>query len=542
MAASATPPTKQIWSRDSTGLVKVGTPYRALVLNFANIGLVYIMFTYWLHPAFFPASNLLLSIVIAELVILPFMYLYALFATAMPRTGSEYIYISRTLHPAIGFACSFAAALSQSFWTGVGGYWISTYVLSPMLSSFGQATGNSALISLGASFNNSNIALIVASVFLWLMVWLNITGLRTYFRFQEINWWAGIATLLVTLGVLLFSSKDVFIANFNHYAQSVANLSDAYNTIIKDAHANGMPAAGAITLKDTLGIFPIIWLVAWASTYIGGEVQTPRKSQLWGTVGGSLLYTISVLLIAALIGKTVGFEFNSAASYLSYQSAGWWDRFSDWPTFVLWTALLIRNPIVLLLVGLGMVLWSYFWIPSAMIIATRAIFAWSFDRLVPEKLSEVHPKYHSPYIAVICVGAIGQIFVILFAKGIFNLLLPNVAYMIVFLVVSICGIIFPYLEKTKSLFDQPGVNGRIAGIPVMTLCGIAGLIYFGTAFYYMLTVDGLTTAVFGVDLRAGALVLALQFIIPLVLFFGLRWWRSRNGISVDTAFQTLPPD
>src|SRR5678816_3424518 len=98
MAASATPPTKQIWSRDSTGLVKVGTPYRALVLNFANIGLVYIMFTYWLHPAFFPASNLLLSIVIAELVILPFMYLYALFATAMPRTGSEYIYISRTLH------------------------------------------------------------------------------------------------------------------------------------------------------------------------------------------------------------------------------------------------------------------------------------------------------------------------------------------------------------------------------------------------------------------------------------------------------------
>lgn len=533
-------PTKQIWSRDSTGLVKLGTPYRALILNFANIGLVYIMFTYWLHPAFFPRSNLILSLVIAEIVILPFLYLYALFATAMPRTGSEYIYISRTLHPSIGFACSFAAALSQSFWTGVGGYWISTFVLSPMLTSFGTSSGNAALANLGARFAEPNIALIIASVFLWLMVWLNITGLRAYFRFQEINWWVGLATLLLTFGVLLFSSREAFVTSFNNYAQNTAGLANAYQTVISDAQAAGMQSG--ITVRDTLGIFAIVWLVAWASTYIGGEVQTPRKSQVWGTVGGSLLYAVCVILIAALIGKTVGFEFNAAASYLSYQAAGWWDRFADWPTFVFWTGLLIHNPIVLILVGLGMVLWSYFWIPSAMIIATRAIFAWSFDRLVPEKLSEVHPKYHSPYIAVIVVGLIGQLFVILYARGIFNLLLPNVAYMIVFLVVSISGIVFPYLKKTESVFNQPGVNARIAGIPVMTLCGIAGLIFFGLAFYYMLTVDGLTTAVFGVDLRAGAFVLALQFIIPLALFFGLRWWRSRTGILVDTAFQTLPPD
>jgi amino acid transporter len=540
MAASSSTPALQIWSRDSTGLVKLGTPYRALVLNFANIGLTYIMFTYWLHPAFFPASNLLLSIIVAELVILPFMFLYALFATAMPRTGSEYIYISRTLHPAVGFACSFAAALSQSFWTGVGGYWISTFVLSPMLTSFGATSGNAALTAWGARFAEPTTALIIASVFLWLMVLLNITGLRGYFRFQEINWWVGIATLLVMLGVLLVSSRQDFVNSFNTYAQSAAGLSNGYNTVINDARAAGMPSG--ITLRDTLGIFPIIWLVAWASTYIGGEVQTPRKTQLWGTVGGSLMYATAVFVIAALLAKTVGFEFNTAASYLSYQAAGWWDRFADWPTFVFWTGLLIRNPIVLLLVGLGMVLWSYFWIPSAMIIATRAIFAWSFDRLVPEKLSDVHPRFHSPYIAVILVGVVGQIFVALYAFGVFNLLLPSVAYMIVFLVVSLSGIVFPYLKKTESLYNQPGVNTKIAGLPVMTLCGIAGVVYFGIAFYYMLTVQGLTTAVFGVDLRAGAAVLALQFLIPLALFFGLRWWRARQGLAVDTAFQRLPPD
>ena len=27
------------------------------------------------------------------------------------------------------------------------------------------------------------------------------------------------------------------------------------------------------TIADTLGIIPIIWLISWASTYIGGEVR-----------------------------------------------------------------------------------------------------------------------------------------------------------------------------------------------------------------------------------------------------------------------------
>ena len=37
----------QLFSRESSGLVRVGSPWRMLLLNVANIGVVYIMFTYW---------------------------------------------------------------------------------------------------------------------------------------------------------------------------------------------------------------------------------------------------------------------------------------------------------------------------------------------------------------------------------------------------------------------------------------------------------------------------------------------------------------
>ena len=107
-----------MFSRRATGLVRLGTPWRIIVLNFANIGLTYVMFTYWITPAVFPQSNLYLSLLIAGALNVAFAGAMAIFASSFPRSGGEYVYVSRTLHPSIGFACSVAAALSQAFWVG----------------------------------------------------------------------------------------------------------------------------------------------------------------------------------------------------------------------------------------------------------------------------------------------------------------------------------------------------------------------------------------------------------------------------------------
>ncbi len=522
----------QIFSRESSGLVRIGSPWRMLLLNVANVGVVYIMFTYWTHPAVFPQSNLLVAIPIAAALALPFNLLYGMFASIMPRTGSEYVFLSRTFHPAIGFMASFAAAMSQSFWVGIGGYWIAQFVLGPLFSSYGAVSGNETIAAVGAWANEPTTWFIFGTLFIVLMAALNIRGLRAYLRFQDINWIIGAITGILLLVIFLVATTTAFQAGFDRYA-TVAGI-PGYQQTLDLAKESGMPTG--MTIGDTLGIIPIIWLIAWASTYLGGEVRTPVKTQLRATVGGMLLYAGIALVLFFAISRSVTVEFNQAISWLSYNYTG--DLTVEaYPVFMLYAGVLIDNLAIFLLVGAGLVLWSYFWLPSAMLIATRAMFAWSFDRLVPEKLSEVHPRYNSPWVAVIVVAIIAESFLILYHIGVFQFLTPALAYYVVFWLVSLCGLLFPFLPRTRPLLEASAVNWRLLGIPVMSICGAFGLFYFTAGLFLMLTNDLLF-----LNSPQQLATTALQFIVPLAIFFAAREYRRRQGVPIDAAFREIPPE
>ena len=522
----------QLFSRESSGLVRVGSPWRMLLLNVANIGVVYIMFTYWAHPAVFPESNLLIAIPVAASMAIFFNLLYGMFSAIMPRTGSEYVFLSRTFHPAIGFMASFAAATSQAFYVGIGGYWISQYVLGPLFTSYGAVTGNATIASIGAWASDPQTHFLFGTLFVVLVAALNIRGLRAYLRFQDINWVIGALTGLLLVVIFLFASQAAFQAGFDRYA--AATGIPTYQGTLDLARDSGMPTG--FSLKDTLGIIPIIWLVAWASTYIGGEVRTPVKTQLRATVGGMLLYAAIAFGLWFAISRPVTTEFNQALTWLSYNYAG--DQTVEaYPVFILYAGVLIDNLALFLLVGAGLVLWSYLWIPSAMLIATRAMFAWSFDRVMPDKLSAVHPRYNSPWVAIIVVAVVGELFLVLYHVGVFQFLTPALAYYVVFWLVSLCGVVFPFLPRTRPLLEGSPVDIRVLGIPLMAICGVVGLVFFTIGLWFMLTNDLLF-----LNSQSQLITTASQFLVPLVLFFVAKWYRARQGLPIDAAFREIPPE
>lgn len=523
---------EHIFSRESSGFVRVGTPWRMLALNFANIGFTYIMFTLWSHPAVFPQSNLIVAISVAFGFALFFNLLYAQFATIMPRTGGEYVWLSRTFHPAIGFACSFAAAVSQAFWVGVGGYWIALYVLGPMLTAFGASTGDANLSSWGTTFSDPNTQFVIGTACVVGFSLINLRGLRFYLRFQDINWIIGVITLVALAVVFLTATHADFVAGWDKYAAAVGVPS--VQGTFDAAAAAGMPTG--FSIRDTLGISGIIFLMAFASTAIGAEVRTPKRSQLYGAVGGVIAYTGAVMVLVLLIAKVVGLDFNQAVAWLSYNPPQG-TTVEAYPVFITYAGVIINNGLMLLLVGAGMVLWSYFWLPSAQMIATRSMVAWSFDRLVPEKISEVDPKHHAPWVAVIISAIVSEVFLVFYWRGVFSFLQPALAYNIVFAIASLAGIVFPYLPRTKALYEASGVAYRIAGVPVMTICGIVGFVWFALGTYFMITVDGLA-----LNSTQGLVTTGLQFAIPLVLFFIVRAYRASQGINLSATFAEIPPE
>jgi basic amino acid/polyamine antiporter, APA family len=104
-----------LFTRKATGLVREGRTRDALFYNLLWSSVALTFAFYWLFQAFYPGSNGLLAFLIAAVLGLPGAFLYAMLTQLMPRTGGDYVFNSRALHPSIGFAGNF----SYSFWLAV---------------------------------------------------------------------------------------------------------------------------------------------------------------------------------------------------------------------------------------------------------------------------------------------------------------------------------------------------------------------------------------------------------------------------------------
>ena len=83
------------------------------------VGIVFIVST---SPVAFPQSNMFLAFLLSiPLIGLGPALLYGMLGAAMPRTGGDYVYISRVIHPALGFMTNWLFTVTVISFIAVAG-------------------------------------------------------------------------------------------------------------------------------------------------------------------------------------------------------------------------------------------------------------------------------------------------------------------------------------------------------------------------------------------------------------------------------------
>ena len=533
---------RRVFVREATGLVRELSWFDGTIMNLAYFNIAAgSLLIFGLGSFLFPGSNMAISIgVIGFLVDLPIVLAYSMFAAAMPRSGGDYVYVSRSTFPALGFSTSLVFFIFLSLFSiGFNAYLITSLGMTPILTGLGGATGDSGLLAVGQLVAQPVPSIIVGLIFTIIVFGLLMIKTGTLHKVMIVLF--VIAFLGFPIGytaVLATSSNAQFIAAFNAYA-SGAGLNTSYTGLIesaKQAGANIIPP----TLAGSLAALPIIYAnlaFPQSSTYVAGEVKRAKSSVPLSLIVGLVVICVCTGIMGYFTFNTFGYDFIAATAYYFFSgAAGNPLPAAPYTDFLL--AVLYPNVAFQIFMMLSVIAWIMLLMITFGFMASRVLFAWSFDRVAPSALADVSERFHTPIKANL-VAFVGSI--IFLAASTYAFIGTDinsvVAWTSGYLIVMIGAVLYPF--TAKHLFEQspPYVKKRIGGVPVMSICGGVGAFALLIVFYYLLvnpSVSGATSI--------GISIVILTYVVGIVLYYVARGYRKRQGIDLGMVFKDIPPE
>ena len=397
-------------------------------------------------PFGFPGASLFwVALICAVLTTFPIL-LYGLFLTAMPRTGGDYIYVSRTLHPWIGFAANFNLTAWYTVNTAFLAFLVPTLGVSSAFATFGVTANSPTLTRWGTDVTSKGWAFAIGAAVLILVFFSVNLRMQQTLRVMRIVFVASILCVLAAIILLAVKSRADFSA-------SVARFGGSYNGILRSARSAGFAGNTGFDLRNTFFAMPAIFTAfgyAIVTAYTGGEVRSARVSGLRGMIYSLAIAAVLSIIMFILANKTFGSDFLGSATYLSNNASKQYP-FAVPSFFFFFVSMLTHSKVIIAIIGISFIVATIATLPPSFLAATRSIFAWSFDRLVPTQISAVNRRTGSPLIAngIVFVVALGYLALIAFGPSTFTtVLFTTIAgQLLTFMTVAVAGILFPWRRR-----------------------------------------------------------------------------------------------
>jgi len=500
-----------LFVRKASGLVRAWSVFDAFIyatfsINLITLGLYIFSYCYYFE------GNLATACIVGAVFTIFEVVVYASLISTMPRAGGDYVWQSRILGRGLGFV------LAVTGWWFILWLWVPLYgqmlvyeFFTPILAILGAQ--NAALW-----FSGTSTGLMVGSVAVCAIVFVYIAvGMKWYARVQKFCFFGGMIGLFLVFGLLIAGNNQTFINNLNTLVPKLFGTGsmDLYQETLKAGEAAGTAAAPlrSMMFGASFAIIPMIVFFNlwpnWGAT-LYGEVRgaSDFKRNFWGMCVAIIVTTVLALIFFALIAKNLGWDFYNKANGAFWNYTWGYTEESPplpfWPYPALFAAFMTKSTVFQFIVILLMSLWWFGWSGTVFLSSTRVIFAASFDRMLPEWVSNVTPRTRTPINALLLMVIPSVIISVLYAYNIFDFqtlaLDATLVIAVTFLGSTVAGVILPWRQKELyqgspvSKYRVPGWLGWIITI----LYAVAAVYLIVTSFSYGIdVVKGLPEAGLG---------------------------------------------
>jgi APA family basic amino acid/polyamine antiporter len=457
----------------------------------------------------------------------------------MPRTGGDYVFNSRALHPSIGFAGNF----SFCFWLAIIYGLYTTYLTTYGFGAFGRMvagfTGSSGWLEFGDWFANDYAIFITGTVAVLISAAVFVLGgLSLFLRLQVATFALYIlGAFLIPVLIALFQSQTGFFENFDAYAANLGTQG-AVAALGRSAQEAGFSSTGFDT-ETTLKAVSVFWYIfgfLYSSNYFAGEIRLRKRTHLLSIPGALLVAVLFIGLLLPAYLSLADYDFNGALGLADPAAYGFVAGAPAYPEIMsIASGTWVLGAIIIVGFTVGLLIW----LPQTMLLISRSMFAWSFDRIMPERLSYVDPRSRSPVVAigVVTVLAIGSTAVYAFTDW-FSTLSVLLGLSLTLLVTAVAGTVLPYRQKAMVAASPYGRT--VAGLPLLTVVGGLALVGFGVAVGILLWDPGSGASLSENPGKLG--LAAIVYAVAVAIYFVSRTIRRRQGIDFELAYRELPPE
>lgn len=318
-----------------------------------------------------------LAMLVGGLLLLPKVTMFDRFSREMPRAGSTYVWLSRSVTAPVGFVVAFLWFVGVVAALGFLAFSFPTFIQG-LLTLAGVHTGWPT---------STTGHLVIGLALIWLIFALHYSGVGTYGQFVSI----------IFLVVLFAAISTIFFGFASSHADFVAGATKVAGHV--STARVGPTTPGVFFSVVTVYLFSYGGLTA--ATSLGGETRNAERNiarGVWSAWGIALvLYT----LISFAVFHAVPWQLVPGLMRSGQQSL------ATTPGLIGIVAphvfAVILNIAVVLIVGKT--------VAPEMLDGSRYLFAWAQDRLLPRQILHTNRR-HAPDVALLITAVIGSLFLV----------------------------------------------------------------------------------------------------------------------------------